>query len=130
MNNKTKRAIGISLRALLVLIILLTVIFKYNDLVNIDVRALVDKTDSLLEAGAAVVGIYSLKAVVFVIPAVSVPRGFILTTPTGGRFMSGEALKVLKIPQMSNADRFLLTATTADAFINATMMWLTTRVCL
>ena len=69
MNNKTKRAIGISLRALLVLIILLTVIFKYNDLVNIDVRALVDKTDSLLEAGAAVVGIYSLKAVVFVIPA-------------------------------------------------------------
>lgn len=69
MSNKTKRAIGISLRALLVLVILLTVIFKYNDLVNIDVRALVDKTNSLLEAGAAVVGIYSLKAVVFVIPA-------------------------------------------------------------
>lgn len=69
MNKKTKRIIGIILRASLVAAILLTVIFKYDDLVNIDVRALVDKTNSLLEAGAAVVGIYALKAVVFVIPA-------------------------------------------------------------
>ncbi len=69
MNNKTKRVIGITLRASLVVAILLLVIFKYNDLVNIDVRALVEKTTSLLEAGVAVVGIYALKAVVFVIPA-------------------------------------------------------------
>ncbi len=69
MNKKTKRIIGIILRASFVAAILLTVIFKYDDLVNIDVRALVDKTNSLLEAGAAVVGIYALKAVVFVIPA-------------------------------------------------------------
>ena len=45
------------------------IIFKYNDLVNIDVRALVEKTNTLFEAGAAVVGVYSLKAIVFVIPA-------------------------------------------------------------
>ena len=45
------------------------IIFKYNDLVNIDVRARVEKTDTLFEAGAAVVGVYSLKAIVFVIPA-------------------------------------------------------------
>ncbi len=69
MNNKTKRAVDLSLRIALVAAIVVTVIFKYNDLVNIDVRALVDKTDSLFEAGAAVVGIYGLKAIVFVIPA-------------------------------------------------------------
>lgn len=69
MNNKIKRAFGIGARALLVAAILLTIIFKYDELVNIDVRALVEKTNSLFEAGAAVVGIYSLKAVVFVIPA-------------------------------------------------------------
>ncbi len=69
MNNKTKRAVGISLRVLLVAAIIITVVFKYNALVNIDVRALVEKTDSLFEAGAAVVGVYGLKAIVFVIPA-------------------------------------------------------------
>lgn len=69
MNEKIKRALGIAARAGLVAAILLIIIFKYNELVNIDVRALVEKTNSLLEAGAAVVGIYSLKAVVFVIPA-------------------------------------------------------------
>lgn len=69
MNNKTKRIIGIILRIALVLAILFVIIFKYNDLVNIDVRALVEKTDSLFEAASAVVGFYSLKAVVFVIPA-------------------------------------------------------------
>lgn len=69
MNNKTKRATGIFLRSALVAVILLTVVFKYNELVNIDVRALVEKTDTLFEAGAAVVGIYGLKAIVFVIPA-------------------------------------------------------------
>lgn len=69
MNNKTKRTAGIFLRAALVAVILFTVIFKYNELVNIDVRALVEKTDTLFEAGAAVVGIYGLKAIIFVIPA-------------------------------------------------------------
>lgn len=69
MNNKIKRALGIGLRASLVVAILLVIIFKYNELVNIDVRALVEKTDTLFEAGAAVVGVYGLKAIVFVIPA-------------------------------------------------------------
>ena len=69
MNNKTKRIIGIILRIALVLAILFVIIFKYNDLVNLDVRTLVEKTDSLFEAASAVVGAYSLKAVVFVIPA-------------------------------------------------------------
>ena len=69
MNNKTKRIIGIILRIALVLAILFVIIFKYNDLVNLDVRALVENTDSLFEAASAVVGVYSLKAVVFVIPA-------------------------------------------------------------
>ncbi len=69
MNNKTKRIVGIALRVALVLGILFVIVFKYNDLVNLDVRALVDKTNSLFEAGLAVVGVYSLKAVVFVIPA-------------------------------------------------------------
>lgn len=69
MNNKTKRIIGIVLRVALVLAILFVIIFKYNDLVNLDIRALVEKTNSLFEAASAVVGVYSLKAVVFVIPA-------------------------------------------------------------
>ncbi|MGN1316812.1 MAG: TVP38/TMEM64 family protein [Acutalibacteraceae bacterium] len=69
MNNKTKRVVGIVLRVALVLAILFVIIFKYNDFVNLDIRALVEKTDSLFEAGVAVVGVYSLKAVVFVIPA-------------------------------------------------------------
>ena len=45
MNNKIKRAVGIGIRAALVLAILFVIIFKYNDLVNIDVRALVEKTN-------------------------------------------------------------------------------------
>ena len=69
MNNKIKRAVGIGVRATLVIAILLVIIFKYNELVNIDVRALVEKTNTLFEAGAAVVGVYGLKAIVFVIPA-------------------------------------------------------------
>ena len=69
MNNKIKRALGIGVRATLVIAILLVIIFKYNELVNIDVRALVEKTNTLFEAGAAVVGVYGLKAIVFVIPA-------------------------------------------------------------
>ena len=69
MNNKIKRALGIGVRASLVVAILLVIIFKYNELVNIDVRALVEKTNTLFEAGAAVVGVYGLKAIVFVIPA-------------------------------------------------------------
>ena len=69
MNNKIKRTLGIGVRASLVVAILLVIIFKYNELVNIDVRALVEKTNTLFEAGAAVVGVYGLKAIVFVIPA-------------------------------------------------------------
>ncbi len=69
MNKSVKRVFGISIRVALVIAILLTVIFKYNELVNIDVRALVEKSASLFEAGAVVVGVYGLKAIVFVIPA-------------------------------------------------------------
>lgn len=48
MNNKTKRIVGIALRVALVLGILFVIVFKYNDLVNLDVRALVDDKAGML----------------------------------------------------------------------------------
>ena len=66
---KIKRIIGITSRVALVIAILSLIIFRYEELTNIDVRAIVDKADSLWGAGVAAVGVYGLKAIVFIIPA-------------------------------------------------------------
>lgn len=69
MSDKTKKAIGIALRVALVLAVLLFVILKYNELRNIDIAAIVEKAGNSTFAAVAVVGVYILKAIVFVIPA-------------------------------------------------------------
>ena len=58
-----------ALRVSVVAVIIITVILKYEELTNLDVRALIEKTNNLEEAGALIVGIYALKSIVFVIPA-------------------------------------------------------------
>lgn len=125
--NKVRRILGIVLRVALVLAVFIAVILKYNSLVNIDVRALVEKTDSLFEAGTVIVGVYSLKAVVFVIPAsvlyMAVGMAFdfvpgLIVNAIGlfaelnityfiGRFLGGERVEK-RLRQSKNGEKIIL----------------------
>ena len=69
MNDKTKEILKLTIKIAVILLILVLVILNYNTLTNIDIRALVASSENELTAGAAVVGIYALKGIVFVIPA-------------------------------------------------------------
>lgn len=75
MSKKSRKEInrrhfwGSVARIALVIAIIVTVITKYNELVNIDVRELVSGAKNTFEAALAVEGVYALKAVLFVIPA-------------------------------------------------------------
>ncbi len=69
MKEKTRLIFMTALRVSVVAVIIITVILKYEELTNLDVRALIEKTNNLEEAGALIVGIYALKSIVFVIPA-------------------------------------------------------------
>lgn len=69
MNGKTKEILKLVIKIVVILIILVLVIMNYSTLTNIDIRALVASSKNEYTAGAAVVGIYALKGIVFVIPA-------------------------------------------------------------
>lgn len=71
------------LKIVLAAAIILTVILNYDRLKNLDVRALIDGTSSLLIAGLIIVGVYALKSVLFVIPAslIYLSVGFAMDTP-------------------------------------------------
>lgn len=67
--RKIKRAFGISIRVAFVAAVVITVILKYRDLVELDVRELIAHTDNMYAAAGVVLGVYALKSVLFVIPA-------------------------------------------------------------
>ena len=69
MNDKKKEILKIAVKVAIILTITVLVIINYNTLTNIDIRALVASSGSTFAAGAAIVGIYALKGIVFVIPA-------------------------------------------------------------
>lgn len=64
-----RHALGLAARIIVSVIIIAVIIWKYDDLKHIDVRALIDGTSSMLAAAAAVWGVYLLKSLVFVVPA-------------------------------------------------------------
>ena len=127
MSPKVRRAIGITVRVALVLAIVIFVIVKYDELRNIDVAAVAEKAGNSVFAAAAVIGIYILKAVVFVIPAsvfyVAVGMAFrllpaILVNALGifaelnvtyfiGRFLGGEAVEK-KLKASKYGDKILM----------------------
>ena len=64
-----RHALGLAARIIVSVIIIAVIIWKYDDLKHIDVRALIDGTSSMLAAAAAVWGVYLRKSLVFVVPA-------------------------------------------------------------
>ncbi len=127
MSAKLKRAVGITVRVGLVLAIIIFVIIKYDELRNIDVAAVAAKAGSSIGAAAAVIGIFVLKAVVFVIPAsvfyVAVGMAFPVITAIAvnaagifaeltvtyliGRFLGGEAVEK-KLKTSKYGDKILM----------------------
>lgn len=114
---KNSRAVGIGARLLVSVAIISLIIFKFDELRNIDVRSIISATDNTLLAILSIIGVYLLMSVVFVIPAsivyISVGLAFPLciaipvniagifcqlcSTYTLGRFLGGEAvIKKLK----------------------------------
>lgn len=67
--NRARQALGLALRIIISSVIIAVIIWKYNDLVNIDMRALIDSSGSEIAATGSILGVYLLKSVLFVIPA-------------------------------------------------------------
>lgn len=67
--SNIKTAVGITVRVAFVIAVIVTVILKYRELVELDVRELIAYTSNAYAAAGAVVGVYALKSVLFVIPA-------------------------------------------------------------
>ena len=66
---KFKKNASTALKILIPIVIFVVVIFNYDKLKNLDVGAIVAAAPSVWAAYAIVLGIYALKAVLFVIPA-------------------------------------------------------------
>lgn len=69
MSEKTKQNISVILKAAVALIIFAAAVINYDKLKNIDVRAIVEASSSLAAAIGAILGVYLVKSVLFVIPA-------------------------------------------------------------
>ena len=69
MSEKTKKNISVILKAAVALIIFAVAVIHYDKLKNIDVRAIVEASSSVAAAIGAILGIYLVKSVLFVIPA-------------------------------------------------------------
>ncbi len=84
MNEKKKDFLSLALRIAVAVGIFLIVVFNYDTLVNLDLRKLVESIDKIFIAYLAVIGIYALKSVVFVVPAmmIYVSVGFSFDTKT------------------------------------------------
>ena len=66
---KGSHAIGLAARIIVSVMIIALVIWKYDDFKNIDIRALVEASSGVVAAVSAILGIYLLKSLVFVVPA-------------------------------------------------------------
>ncbi len=66
---KSKHALGLGVRIAVSACVIFLIIWKFSDLQNIDVRALVDSSKNIFIAILTVWGVYLLKSVTFVVPA-------------------------------------------------------------
>lgn len=66
---KNSKALGLALRIVFAAVIIAVIIWKYDELKNIDVRAIVDSSASLAAAVASILGVYLVKSLTFVVPA-------------------------------------------------------------
>ena len=72
MKSKTKEILSIVLRVAVAGVIFAAVVMNYDTLKNLDLRGLVASIDVIRYAYLAVIGIYALKSVVFVVPAMMI----------------------------------------------------------
>lgn len=72
MNKKNKDIFSVILRIAVALVIFVAVILNYDNLANLDLRELVNSISTLFYAYLAVLGVYALKSVVFVVPAMMI----------------------------------------------------------
>lgn len=139
MKEKNKEILSVIMRIAVALAILAAVIFNYDTLKNLDLRAMVGSIAVIWYAYLAVIGVYALKSVVFVVPAMmiyvsvgisfDIPTALILnliglsvevtTTFFLGRFLGGEY--VTKMLQKNKGGRKLLNtkAKTKNSFLFA-----------
>lgn len=66
---RIKNILGIAARIAVSFVIIAVIFWKYDELKNIDVRALVDASESFAVAVISILGVYLLKSVTFVVPA-------------------------------------------------------------
>ena len=62
-------ALGLAARIIVSVLVIALIIWKYDEFKNIDIRALVEASSGVFAAVAAILGIYLLKSLVFVVPA-------------------------------------------------------------
>lgn len=63
------KAFGLAARIIVSVFIISVIIWKYDDFKNMDVRALVEASSSVMMAVLTILGVYLLKSIVFVVPA-------------------------------------------------------------
>ena len=68
MKTKNKEIFSVILRVAIAIVIFVAVIINYDKLVNLDLRLLVGSIGVAWYAYLAVLGVYALKSVVFVVP--------------------------------------------------------------
>ena len=68
-NIKNSAAFGVGIRILAAAVIIAVIIWKYDELKNIDVRAIVDSSANFAVAVAGILGVYLVKSLTFVVPA-------------------------------------------------------------
>lgn len=115
MKEKNKEILSVSARIAVALAIFIAVVLNYEKLVNLDLRALVGSIGVIWYAYLAVIGVYALKSVVFVVPAmmIYVSVGISFDTPVAlllnfiglavevtitfflGKFLGGEYVRKL-----------------------------------
>ncbi len=67
--NKTKSILGLAARIIVSVVIIAVIFWKYDELKNIDVRAIVDASGNFAVAVISILGVYLLKSLTFVVPA-------------------------------------------------------------
>ncbi len=66
---KTKNILGLVVRIAVSVVIIAIIIWKYDELKNIDVRAIVDASGNFVIAVISILGVYLIKSLTFVVPA-------------------------------------------------------------
>ena len=72
MKEKNKEFLSVFLRIAVAAVIFVAVVMNYEKLVNLDLRALVSSIGVIWYAYFAVIGVYALKSIVFVVPAMMI----------------------------------------------------------